>query len=490
MKMTKSSLPSLLLVAFSKISSNAVVHAPSSGWMRESYPNPFEKGSSCGSSHLCDPDQILRPSDVTMLNEKLLSLEQRHFIRCNDNERGGPSVEMAVALVEKISIPPHILKKHKESAIDKETEKFARELHDDWGVGIPTEKCGSTGILLFISIQDRSIFISTGGAVQRILTDRRLDEIIESIKPMMRSLNYATAVREVISEIDVLLKKGPPSAFEKALGFMEEYFIFMFIAFIGLIVWYDSYKTSKERRVYAEVESQLSQIDQERAMLLQDQYRCISCPICLEPFAPPQQETNNTSGSISEDNGASADQPTIGSDGLPLKLLRCGHVFDDSCWKEWVASGQGDVRKCPICREDVTGSSPSTTSTILPSSESIAASDAADPTSSSVPNSPLIRRSAQSRSSALQERRRGLNALETQFRLMRLMNRYPRYINQSQVRRWSNPEYDGRIVQDREFVRSKPTTQSTSSSSGSRGGHRSSGGFGGGSSSGGRGGRW
>merc|ERR1712124_125232 len=56
-----------------------------------------------------------------------------------------------------------------------------------------------------------------------------------------------------------------------------------------------------------------------------------SCPICLEDFS----------------------STTHGSDGHPIQLLRCGHVFDKTCYQEWVSSGNGDVTKCPICRIDV-----------------------------------------------------------------------------------------------------------------------------------------
>merc|ERR1712226_448340 len=52
----------------------------------------------------------------------------------------------------------------------------------------------------------------------------------------------------------------------------------------------------------------------------------------------------------------------LGSDGLPLRMLPCGHVFDETCWREWVDSEQvnhhfsnqntSSHRQCPVCRED------------------------------------------------------------------------------------------------------------------------------------------
>jgi len=35
--------------------------------------------------------------------------------------------------------------------------------------------------------------------------------------------------------------------------------------------------------------------------------------------------------------------PLIGTDDKPIKLLRCGHIFDMTIWQMWVDSGQGNV---------------------------------------------------------------------------------------------------------------------------------------------------
>lgn len=45
--------------------------------------------------------------------------------------------------------------------------------------------------------------------------------------------------------------------------------------------------------------------------------------------------------------------PRRGADGRKIKILRCGHIFCDSCWKTWVHSGCGNPCNCPVCRQDV-----------------------------------------------------------------------------------------------------------------------------------------
>jgi hypothetical protein len=45
--------------------------------------------------------------------------------------------------------------------------------------------------------------------------------------------------------------------------------------------------------------------------------------------------------------------PIHGMDRKKIKLLRCGHIFCESCWKGWVHSGNGNPCICPVCRQDV-----------------------------------------------------------------------------------------------------------------------------------------
>ena len=63
-----------------------------------------------------------------------------------------------------------------------------------------------------------------------------------------------------------------------------------------------------------------------KAVTLMMEYNVQTCPICLEPF--PSDDDDATDN----DNGI----PKIGSDKLPIKLLRCGHAFDQTCWKCYV----------------------------------------------------------------------------------------------------------------------------------------------------------
>lgn len=238
-------------------------------------------------------------------------------------------------------------------------EAFATTLHDTWGVGYNTAK-GGTGVLIFLSIQDRVMYISRGGAIAPIVTDSRTDRIIETVKPILRKGQYGPALEQVIVLLSTYLEQGPPQGWEY---WRDEIVLpygipFGMVLAFGTVAWIAMKREREQQRAYAAVSSQLSQLDRAQAQALQGQYQATSCPICLEDFVTvetmicqPVTENNEPkeavdaagSGTSSETttNTTQVEKQLVGSDGQPLKLLRCGHVFDKSCWAEWVSSGTG-----------------------------------------------------------------------------------------------------------------------------------------------------
>jgi uncharacterized membrane protein YgcG len=334
-----------------------------------------------------------------------------------------------------------------EDEINEETaaEAFARTLHDTWGVGHETS-VGGTGVLIFLSVDDRVLYISRGGALDRILTDSRTDQIIREVQPALKQAKYAEGLIEAVEYAVDFIHKGEPTWKEIIWEFLQmQYLIislWLYIFFGGL---WRARKQRREGRAYAQAASQLTELDRTQAEALQGRYQATSCPICLENFK----------------------SSTVGSDDQPIKLLRCGHVFDESCWSEWVNSGQGNVRKCPICKKDVgPQNSPELDHTQL--AQNIAEDGRED-------QDRVIRRFQQERN----------------FRLLRLGGRFPRYINPNQIQRWSSPTYNGSLVRDQSFVQNNPRVVHRSTDGGGSGGSGgSSASFGGGMSSGGRGGRF
>ena len=354
---------------------------------------------------------------------------------------------------------------------EKAAEVFARHIHDTWGVGMEASPaCGSTGVLLFLAIDDRSIFISKGGAMDSILTNRRLDKINDGMKPFLRKKQYEAAISHCINALDQYLADGAPTWMET---FKDASVGIMIVLSVASIVGCMVHQQNKEDREYQRVASQLSELDRSRALALQGKFQARSCPICLEDFKACTENNTKTDS----DSGATKAETTEefqGSDGLPLKLLRCGHVFDETCWKDWSKSGSGNGSKCPICKQSVDGSD-------------AAADDTAGNNRLHEEQEDLYRRGAGRNPTRHNARTLDHFNAERDFRLRRLSQRYPRYVQPEQLERWTRPGYNGAMARDQRFAQNNPQVRRMEHAS--RASSRS-GGFGGGSSSGGRGSRW
>lgn len=257
-------------------------------------------------------------------------------------------VQIAVAILESMDFVDSSISNDDDCAIEELAGQFATSLHNKWGVGqeiVSIDKDdstggnsgGGTGVLVFMSVRDRIVFISVGGALSRLLTDGRIDRIIHNdMTADLKRANYELGLTKGVDAIAELLEKGEePSVFEQISDkWLDDSFFLAFVWAIAVfgIDAFQRWKQRREQRIYAQAALQLSELDRRRAEELQStRRRATCCPICLEDFSSTK----------------------VGSDGHPIQLLRCGHAFDKTCFQKWVSSGCGDVTKCPVCRTDI-----------------------------------------------------------------------------------------------------------------------------------------
>jgi uncharacterized membrane protein YgcG len=374
-----------------------------------------------------DPDGILNDYNYNALSDKIQTVTETVKV----------PVQMTVAIISKMNIP---------SDADEEdhAEDFARKLHDKWGVGTISD-LGSTGVLIFLSVDDRVVYISRGSAMDALLRNARIDKVIASTRPFLKQAKYGEGLLSAVESLADFIEQGEPTWKELVMDWFSLEMLVLY-GYFGCIVWAadKTRRAKEEQRIYAEAASQLSTIDRAQAEALQGHFQASSCPICLENFVSDK----------------------IGSDEKPIRLLRCGHVFDETCWQEWVSSGQGNIDKCPICKRDVGVEQP-----LVVDNDS---------------HRPIDISAGEDTGVETPDRAIQIFQQERNFRLMRLAARYPRYITPSQVQRWSSPTYNRSLVRDQSFTQNRPADPVTRT-------HRSGGSsshFGGGSSSGGRGGRF
>lgn len=336
-----------------------------------------------------------------------------------------PTVEMGVAMVRKMNLPAvlrqgsfyayedegthhavlsfaysgtHVIRPdfgrthiaplvYEDDMVNDAAQIFARSLHDAWWSTAraaafanslqeqqqPTDAVATqppmppppshhNGILIFLSIQDRVCFISTGSELATILPWWRLDHVVASMKPDLSHREYGTAVLRAIQTICDMLQAGPPTLSDRLGDFVSRFgVVICFAVFTFCFGAWGEYRDRRKRWQYAEQRSRLTGIDRDKARHLQREYRTRSCPICLESFDYGDGAAESSASAASTPKRGALDStfvnrsteeevgllrsdsvlylgsklkrvdsfgiPCRGADGKPLKLLRCGHVF-------------------------------------------------------------------------------------------------------------------------------------------------------------------
>jgi len=391
---------------------------------------------------LCDPDWVFGGRNLESIAEKMKAFSQKFttgdlgqilaedVLTTHQRQRAESqeSLTLAVAAVRKMNVH-EVLREdniaysygYDEDMVNDAAEIFAKSLHNQWwesryysnGVTNTNDNDPSGvrrhlteqeaflqtdaewfgynqnthrkrrkdfGVLIFLSIQDRVCFISTGSAVSTVLPWWRLDRIVNSMKPSLRHRDYGGSILTAIDHLSEMLEAGPPTVEDRMTDFLARFgVVIAFALFTFLFGAYGECRDRRRRWRYAESRSKLNEVDREKARLKQKEFNAKHCPICLESFFgdDDEEEENNINADkdcCCEDSRmkkpcAKASKkkklvkldsygiPVNGADNKAIKLLRCGHVFCDSCWRNWVHMGQGNPCICPVCRQDIGKSS-------------------------------------------------------------------------------------------------------------------------------------
>ncbi len=276
-------------------------------------------------------------------------------------------IEIGVALAKKLDIDAILNEfrlytfEDEESMTDDAAQFFASILHSQWfnddrsnigGIEEQTDACNtqrSSGILIFLSVEDRVCFISSGNSISYILPWWRLERVVANMKEQLRTQQYKDAIIGAIADITHLIDEGPPTFTEKLSDFSARFgLVLLFSLCTFILAVYSELRERRRRFEYAEISTCLNESEKEKARMLQHSYNSSCCPICLEEFGDGDKNSNKDRDSLGI--------PLKGNDGNPLKMLRCGHIFCLSCWRAWVHSGNANPNCCPVCRQDVSRS--------------------------------------------------------------------------------------------------------------------------------------
>jgi len=123
-------------------------------------PNPkvdfvqcgYEGGDDQANRVICDTDNYLTHSEKKELNSKIQELVHDFKIPKCELES-----EIAIVLISKMVNPFY-------ETLDNTAKRYAKALHDKYGVG--KVECNN-GMLMFLAIEDRKVYISTGSGMKK-----------------------------------------------------------------------------------------------------------------------------------------------------------------------------------------------------------------------------------------------------------------------------------------------------------------------------------
>lgn len=257
--------------------------------------------------------------------------------------------------------------------VNDAAQYFARYIHDTWSKRLAQEQKASNDdastptslVLIFISTVDRICYISSGTHISAILPWWRLEHVVEDMKLDLRKGQTGDALYVAIEDLTALLLEGPPSLTDRVNDFFARFgMLMLFTIFTFVFATWGECRDRRKRLFFVERRSQMTAAEKEKARLLQKQFKTKTCPICLEPFGVTPEKDHDTCTNSEEEKSLdnqeqtmkrvdSYDIPLFGSDDQPIKMLRCGHIFDKTCWQMWTDSGHGNPYICPVCRQDV-----------------------------------------------------------------------------------------------------------------------------------------
>ncbi|EKX30966.1 hypothetical protein GUITHDRAFT_166971 [Guillardia theta CCMP2712] len=281
------------------------------GWPSSALPNPSTKegASACGrstvkhSSSVCDPDGLISRKSADQMDEMIDAARKQVGLK-DDETSLVHDLQIAVAIVNKMGPAD---KDRRELAT-----RYARQVHDNWGLG--SAGIGN-GVLLFVSKEDRQVYISTGRLARNKLPDSVCNQIVDVMRPVLRQGYFDQALLKGVQEIITRIseKKTFWARYKNIIIFSS------IVAFFLATASYKQYQDRNRKDEFKKAMSLLKRIEETAGKKLEaarkgsnDNARYIrnfrfspsltpsswQCPVCLEDYAFPSSDNDKSNSMV------------------------------------------------------------------------------------------------------------------------------------------------------------------------------------------------
>lgn len=196
-------------------------------------------------------------------------------------------------------------------AAGKTTEQVADDFYDNQGMGIGQS---ASGALFVIDMDNREIYISTLGGMSDILTDERIESVLDGAYPYISEGDYKGCAAAAVDGIGSHMRAGVPAGqydavrtdYHPSLKWSEILFAFCAAAFVAILPCVSTvnrYKLKKERK--QALDSVLSYRSNSAFLFQQKNDRFINKTVTERKIPKSTAETGQRSRSGSAKSGGS-----------------------------------------------------------------------------------------------------------------------------------------------------------------------------------------
>ncbi|CAN8066611.1 unnamed protein product [Agarophyton chilense] len=325
-----------------------------------------------GSSSVCDPSGLLSEHHISNLDRVLTQIytgtRPYSLIKCGENQHSDSlsaqahGFRVAIALVRRMRFDGQTLATR--------AEHFAETIFSNWQMA---ENCGAS-VLLFVSLEDRRMYIKTGETAVEYLSEHQIDDVYSRMIPKLKKTRTAAALRAGLERIGhyIASYKGEhpramPTDGEHQQGFGPLFFrnwpswwdlelsivsvIFVVFSIIACCNGVGGIEAARKRREKKKLLRKLDIVRDEYFGSMNEHYAPATCPICHDKITLSWEPAN-----VSASEG---DSLVVESDSVQrrrsVRTLRCGHSFHDNCFEDDYLTPGGPAPSCPVCGDPGTG---------------------------------------------------------------------------------------------------------------------------------------